>query len=304
MNWSPEDPSRIIAPTAMRSLYAHLTDKLIHEVEALSVDATPHLMFLDKSGRPVAWLVRALWDVYARVPGTVYTENVVPHMPSMSFANIDRVQWWDVTGASETGTINVMRVPAEQAMQLRVAYLRERPPPGIGPGACMGAPTWLDGKTIVVIDEVRASGDTLAIAGGLVQRAFPDNRVLTSHWMTPEVRRGKESGVAQQIRNPVWYRSDTSRGRLVGDRLASDHRGSHWRGKLAPLFMSTVPAQRDTMGIQLRHEVAELARDVAKGELLALPALTRESEDIATRIQTLYGFSDLRAFTAARIAQT
>ncbi len=303
MNWSPADPTSIIAPTAMRAHYVSLTDRLIHRLEEVAAPERLHLLFLDKSGRPVAWLVRALWSTLARVPGTACSDRRIPPMPTMSFANIDREQWWDVTGGSETGWIDVSRVPVEQVMQLRLAYLRSEPAPMLNPQDALEQPTWLDGKHIVVIDEVRASGDTLTIAGGLVQRAFPTNLVETAHWMAPEVRRGRESGVAQQIHNPVWYRSDTPAGRLVGDRQAPDHRGRHWRGRSAPLFLSTVPRERDRMGLRLRSEISAIGRAVAAGQLLSAPAATRDVDDAAERIETLYGYTDLRLFTQHRIEQ-
>ncbi|MFT4189003.1 MAG: hypothetical protein QM621_10535 [Aeromicrobium sp.] len=84
----------ILTPAAMRSAYVTLTDKLIHRIEQHDSDDPLSLLFLDKSARPVAWFVRALWPVLARVPGTPFADGQVPPMPPMRFANIDREQWW------------------------------------------------------------------------------------------------------------------------------------------------------------------------------------------------------------------
>ena len=57
----------ILTPASLRADYVTLTDKIIHAVEGRP---GVHLFFLDKSARPVAWLMRALWPVLARQPGT------------------------------------------------------------------------------------------------------------------------------------------------------------------------------------------------------------------------------------------
>lgn len=293
---------KILESAARRSRYVTITDRLIHRLERVPDPGRSHILYLDKSGRPVAWLVRALWPLLARTPGTSYSGGHVPPMPTMSFANIDREQWWDVTGASETGMIDVGRVPVEQVAQLRMAYLRRRPD-RLDPARSWELPTWLDGRTILVVDEVRASGDTLTIAEGLVRRAFPQCDVQSVHWMAPPVQRDRRSGVAQQIENPVWYSSDIVEGRLVGNRMAPG-RGSNWRGRIAPLFLSTVPYQQDTRGLQLRREVGRLARDVAERRILVAPAPTRDLDDAVERIRAIYGYTDLQRFTADRLAQS
>ena len=72
-----------------------LTDSLIADICQIAAEASVpvRLLFLDKSGRPVAWLVRALWPLLARHHGTGYGQGVVPRLPSCHFANIDREQW-------------------------------------------------------------------------------------------------------------------------------------------------------------------------------------------------------------------
>lgn len=137
---------------------------------------------------------------------------------------------------------------------------------------------------------------------GIVKRAFRECEV-EPHWMAPAVQRSRTSGVAQQIENAVWYRSYTVAGRLVGNRQSSDHRGAHWRGRISPLFISTVPRKRDQLGLQLRHEAGWLAADTAAGRLLSMPAPTRDDDDVDERIECLCGYTDLRAFTADRLAQ-
>ena len=49
---------RVLDTVALRADYVHLTDKLIHLIcrEIATTGRPVELVFLDKSGRPVAWL--------------------------------------------------------------------------------------------------------------------------------------------------------------------------------------------------------------------------------------------------------
>jgi hypothetical protein len=219
-------------------------------------------------------------------------------MPPMHFANIDREQWWSKTGASETGVIDVRQVPMDDVAGLRGAYLRRRPADG---SSLWDLPAFLDDRTVFVIDEVSNTGDTLTIATGLVARAFPTATVKGLHWMTPGTVVDQRSGQRRTASVPVWYRSDTPRGRLIGNRLDPAHRGTSWRGRLGGLFLSTAPAEPDQLGITLRQEIADVAADVASGRLLAAPA---RRDDVEERIRWLYGYDDPLTFAKARLAQS
>lgn len=293
------DEFAILTPASMRSQYVTLTDKLIHRIESHDDVEKLHLLFLDKSARPVAWFVRALWPILARVPGTEFSAGCVPPIPRMSFANIDREQWWSQTGASEVSNVDVSRVPLAELASFRGAFLRSRPN---SKADVWEMPAWLDGRSVLVVDEVSVTGDTLRIAEGLTCAAFPTAMVSSTHWMTPGSKRDG-SGLARVADVPVWYRSDSVEGRLVGNRLASERKGAHWRGSVGALFMSTVPPVADAKGVRLRREVAQVAQDVADGSLLAAPSSSRDIDEIIDRIESLYGYSDPRMFTDARLAQ-
>ena len=164
----------------------------------------PHyFVCLDKSGRPVAWLVRALWPVLARTPGTDFADAVIPSMPAFRFVNIDREQWWSHTGGSEFGVIDVSKVPAESIAKLRRVFLPRAD----------SLNAWLDDKRVLVVDEVKNTGDTLQIARGLFERAFPTADVRIAHWMDPG-NFTDPSGMRRTSDVPVWYRADTWQGRL------------------------------------------------------------------------------------------
>lgn len=295
---APGSGFAVLTPTGLRSRYVTWTDRLIMRLEGSEGPRPQEVLFLDKSGRPVAWLVKALWPVLAREPGTPYSSGVVPALPGIRFANIDREQWWHVTGGSETGSVDVARVPASAIDALRSVFLTRRPEAG-EPVTAITSP--LDGKRILVVDEVSNSGDTLRIATGLVRRAFPTAEVDGTHWMTPGPV--TERGGLTRVRDvPVWYRADTWTGRLVGNRLDPDNPPQTWRSTAGALFQSTRPRVPDEAGLRLRREVAHLAADVAAGRLLAAPCPLRDPDDWDARVQALYGYQDPRDLTAAREA--
>lgn len=294
---------RILTPVGLRAVYSTLTDTLIHRIELLLAERSDlHVVFLDKSARPVCWLVRALWPMLARVAGTEWGDGCVPIAPTMSFANIDREQWWDFTGASETDVVDVDRVPHRVVAGLRGAYLTNCPPEGTDPLRYFELPSFLDGRLILVVDEVSNTGDTLKIAAGLTRRAFPDARVETAHWMSPGTVVDPRSGQRRTANVPVWYRDDAATGRLVGDRYVNG-RGRSWRGTIGRDFLSTVPLQRDKAGLQLRREAGWIAQDLQARRLLAAPSLQRDDEDFDARVKGMYGYTDMQAFTKARSDQ-
>ena len=212
----------------------------------------------------------------------------------MRMVNIDREQWWDQTGASETGLVDVDRVPATAVASLRRVFQPV--------GARAGEPSWLDARRVLVVDEVMNTGDTLRIAAGLFRRAFPTADVRGEHWMVPGTTVDR-SGTRRTAEVPVWYRSDTWAGRLVGNRMDPENPQTTPRNKAGALFLSTRPRSPDMAGRLLRAEVAALGAEVAAGHLLARPAAARSRDDQLDRIRSLYGYADPRAFTAARTAQ-
>lgn len=282
----------------MRARYAKLTDRLITMLDGTADEWRPsHVVYLDKSGRPVAWLVKALWPLFAREPGIRFESAVTPHLPRIHFANIDREHWWDVTGATETGRIDIGQLPGDVISQLRTVFLTRQ---ALGSESAFDVPSWLDAKRVLIVDEVRVSGDTLRIAEALVRSAFPTAEVRSTHWMTPSIVRDK-SGQQRNADVPIWYRSDTWEGRLIGNRLDSANPSSTWRNREGCLFLSTRPRERDELGVQLKMEVSLMAEDIAAGRLLAAPSLQRDPDDWAERVRVIYGYKDPREFTAARL---
>ena len=151
-----------------------------------------------------------------------------------------------------------------------------------------------------VLDEVSNTDDTLQIATGLFQRAFPTADVRGCHWMTlgPVAER---SGLRRTAEVPVWYRPDTWECRLVGNRVESAARPVTERSKAGGLFLWTRPPAPVRPVVQLRWEARQVVVGVSAGRLLARPAASRGIEVGEDRVQPQYGYTDLRALTGVRI---
>lgn len=214
----------------LRERYARYTADLIDRVVEDDVD---RLVFLDKSGRPCAWLLRAFWPMFC--PDR--------HMPRIHYANIDRLHWPQV-GHLEAGTglVDVSVAPRAIAELTRTF--------GGAPGTGQCRIPSSGRQRILVVDEVRSSGSTIEIASQFFAAAFPDCEVAGAHWMAAPTR---IRGVHEV---PVWYNARNPLGRGVGDR---DPATSN--------FLSTRLAEIDRAALHLRLEIRQLAVDVWNGKV-------------------------------------
>lgn len=264
----------------LRAEYVHLTDELIYkmtggEVEFRSLsgdvvkDARPdYVIWLDKSARPVAWLTKELWPQLASD-----SDGSIPEMPEFRFVNIDREQWAPTLDPLHTGFMDYSAVPQNITRSLRSIFIRpELKRDGIT-DAIDDTPSELDGKNVLIIDEVRASGRTLEMAKAFFKRAFPSSYVSGAHWMSRTVSNTDGSGNADL---PVWYKSDTPYGRGVGNRDTDKSLRSPSLGqRLGAWFLSTALDGGDEDSITLREEMKHLSDDVSEGEILVIPSFDR-----------------------------
>lgn len=189
-----------------------------------------HVIYLDKSARPVSWLVDEFWNDFSD-----------RKQPEESFLAIDRRYWFKMVGLD----INKNEYITDQSGERRVAtstdfwrgfkalpddrqndflarirslYIEG----GIekeDPETIMATPTKLDGKNLMIIDEVSRSGATLDIAVGLLRRAIPKLKNVGRHVFWSDNSKQTDSGETQMGMTPVWYPHDHSdwRGRGVKD---------------------------------------------------------------------------------------
>ncbi len=186
------------------------------------IPAADHIIYLDKSARPVSWLVNVFWDAF--------TEKA---RPKHSYLAIDRMEWFartdtpvDSNGyiSGQDGEAHVAtfedfcqeNVSDEDIARIRALYI----PGGIESEdieTIMNTPTGLEGKNITIIDEVSRSGSTLDIAKYLVSRAIPEAASVNGYTFWDGGFQLWSNGETQMRSVPVWYDPDSRIGRGIGD---------------------------------------------------------------------------------------
>ncbi|HWT40200.1 MAG TPA: hypothetical protein VN081_02935, partial [Dongiaceae bacterium] len=241
------------------------------------------VIFLDKSARPLAWLVKDLWDTLA--PDVDSTE--IPKRPDFKFLNIDRNQWKDSLDPNDTQAYDVNRIPAELIEGLRSIYNTQH-------DGSFDVENEMDNQVIMIVDEVRASGATLTIAQQIIRRAFPSSKVFGTYWMDGTVQ---VNGVTGNADLPVWYRDDSTNaklttGRGVGNRLTTGitHPSQY--------FLSTRLPEVDQRALRLREDFKTLTDSLVAREVPYIPYVQRE--DGEARSEKINGTSLKAAYMARR----
>jgi hypothetical protein len=221
----------------LRAQYVELTDNLVHKmVDGIDViDAATGEMarkvpdvvvWLDKSARPISWLIDGMWpnnDDGTKTPGlwpllAADKDGVIPPLPQFRYVNIDREQWVTSIDPTGEGYSDVSKIDTTVIRSLRSIFVAPKHKTKYAEGLAEDidhAPAELDGKTILIIDEVRSTGRTLQYAENFFKRAFPTASVATAHWMGGQAMIGEAVGNADI---PVWYNDESNRGRGVGER--------------------------------------------------------------------------------------
>ena len=192
------------------------------------IPPTDHVIYLDKSARPVSWLIDEFWD-----------DCSDSKKPSKSFLAIDRRVWFpkmglellpneyveEPSGATHVASpsdvdkyFGAIEKDKETLARIRALYIEG----GIeteDPDTILQTPTVLDGKNLLIIDEVERSGSTLHIAKRLLKAAIPELKSVNGHVFWTDNTRDNGNGEQQMGFAPVWYPQDHSdwRGRGVKD---------------------------------------------------------------------------------------
>jgi hypothetical protein len=278
------------------------------------------VIYLDKSARPVEWMVRALWDTLASPKVGPDGASSIPNIPKSHFLNIDKGDWLMRMGVppmhledTPVEMIDFEKIDREHLTRIRALYSTVT----ISEDNLEDAwkhPTIFDGQHVMIVDEVASSGQTLNIALHLLGAAIPAATFSGNYWAIPKryaLRGGAPvDGKMQFAREwvPVWYSADFKTGRGISDK---DPRWPVIRkmsptdpGRIGKDLLSTPPHDlitnelvQDKQANQLRREITYLARDLREGHILYQPAISRPSksdEDFArlkARIEALNGIS-------------
>ena len=186
------------------------------------IPAADHVIYLDKSARPVSWMVDSFWKDF--------TDK---KRPENSYLAIDRKKWFERAGVkllpseyveepdgssrpARASDFDIEKIPRETLARIRSLYIEG----GIEDEdveKIMSSPTVLDGKNIIIIDEVSRSGSTLGIAEMLISAAIPEAKSVNGHVFWSDNSSKTSSGETQMGSTPAWYPHDKSdwRGRGV-----------------------------------------------------------------------------------------
>lgn len=212
----------------LRRRYIVLTKDIIEKIVRENYSS---VVFLDKSARPVSWFINDFWDIFAgdRLK------------PDFKFVNIDKTLWNPIVGTNE---------PTPDSSNVETPINVNRAPFAIIKLA--GIFKFRRGEKVLIVDEVKSSGDTLEIARQFFTRAYPEIEVRTWYWMKPKIIIGQD-GVSRNEESPVWYRRDVPTGRGIID---------PWQ---ITDFLSRRPKAPDTLAMSLRQEIRRLADEVRCG---------------------------------------
>ena len=251
-----------------------------------------HAIYLDKSARPVSWLVDEFWEDFTDKP-----------RPEKTFLAIDRRTWFPRVGihiddrdyfTDEHGVyrmampkdFKIEKIPRKDLARIRALYIEG----GIESDSLdeeniekiMNTPTVLKDKNVCIIDEVSRSGSTSYIATELIKAATDAKSVSAHVFWADNSHVINETDETQMGKTPVWYPSDTKdwRGRGVKDINESFYKAQYeknpTRDNLARRFGAFVLGEplinpEDEPGQpswHLREEIQKMHRDYQAGHIL------------------------------------
>lgn len=251
------DPTETIArgdSEGMRAKYVQNTERLIdtihsgftHEPGATHTQ-TDTVFYLDKSARPVAWLVDAFWDVFP--------DEQKRSRPSAHFLNLHAPEG---PGGGRPSLEQVRQAVASGEFDTYIAQMREVYPD-------------MTDKNILVVDEVSVSGSTEELGYQVFRKAFPDAHIKSAAWMQAG-KRYDRAGNSFPMEIPVWYKKNSASGRAVDNINPEKSLASPSAAQRAGAnILSTLPETPDLEAVQMRREFKQLAADVKSGKQSIIP---------------------------------
>lgn len=260
------DKSYTKKPTteAMQEDYLNRTAELIEKITG-GEDGEPYdsVIFLDKSARPLYWMMRDLWPYVAperKNPETGKMETVPIPKHEIKFLNIDRVPWRNEpnTPLAEAG---MKPIKPEHLEGLRSIFTDSN------------GKELMDDRRVLIVDEQAETGDTLTVAKELLSRAFPTSTFDKFAWMQhPTAGTGPKQ-------KPAWY--------PVNSKLANGEEDQTGRGVINPVAYNP---RKPRHGSRVTPEGYQFlsTKPVRHIELRALTTEdTRKYMELATEAQQL-----------------
>ncbi len=275
-------------------------------------------IYLDKSARPVAWLVDAFWDQIAE-PGA--------KKPNEEYLNIDRANWFNYLGHTIEDSENRLgredfeleKVDPDRISAIRAHFSKGELTEENWKDEVWNLPTRLDGQHVAIIDEVMNKGGTLHIAVELLRKAIPEatfDGIYFWHTGRVSIDGIKTDRDSQQMQSaPIWYDKQRLTGRGVGDISQAYHEHEYkqnpnqqtLRNKIAGFALSaphhdpeTYEIVEDRLAKKFQQDIAYLTYDMADGRILHLPDPDRDYESDYLKKLADQGISREEAVTFGR----
>ena len=293
-----------------------IKDSSFAEDEPINPDT---VIWLDKSARPVSWLTDAFWEQFA---------DPNAKKPESEFLNIDRVNWFVHTGHDESiakwrlgpKDFDITKVDRARIDGLRAFFVEGELSEDNWREEVWNMPTRLDGKSVLIVDEVMNRGGTLAIAAQVIKEAIPEARVSATYfWHTGRYSVGKTSAEAidQQMESvPVWYDNHSKMGRGISEislaywrkKYEQEPTQANLKNRLADFALSaphhdpeTFELKGDARADMLKQDIAYLTYAVANGEVIRRPSRYRDLDE-GVAIYEAQGLSvdDMKTFNHSR----
>jgi hypothetical protein len=267
---------------AMQEDYLDRTAHLIEKITG-GEDGEPYdsVIFLDKSARPLYWIMRDLWPYVAperKNPETGKMETIPKSEFNIKFLNIDRVPWRNEpnTPLAEAG---MKPIKPEHLEGLRNIFQDSR------------GNDLMDGKRVLIVDEQAETGDTLTVAKTLLDKAFPTSTFDRYAWM--------QHPASGPVQKPAWYPMNSKlangeedqAGRGVFNPASHNPRRPAHGPRFAPEsypFLSTIPLRQIALESLSRKDTREYMERAARAQQLvnADPAEAKNLHDQAERMLT------------------
>lgn len=239
-------PQYFTSDEKMRAIYIERTDQVIEEILKEGCDT---VIYLDKSARPVSFMVREMWDIFAPDKPK----------PDTKFANVDAHYWLhDSEARPEQHEVHAMVVPQGVIQELQNAYKNEFYQKDENGNVILNNSNKPMGKKVLIVDEISVTGSSLLLAKKMFEAAFPGVEFETYAWLqSTNVPHGDRLIPAEL---PVWYHESDVNGRFVGDIKEGSQIFS------APL------KETDSLSKALRADIKQMAIDIRSGRQAIRPS--------------------------------
>ncbi|GAC1370018.1 MAG: hypothetical protein NVSMB39_2440 [Candidatus Saccharimonadales bacterium] len=236
----------------LREFYVLKTQQLI---ETIIEEKRDIVFFLDKSARPVSWMVRELWPLFVDDPDQ--------KMPAMKFLNIDAndIMNRSLDNARPTEE-EIMKFHSSSDIDTEIQQVYEHTAGGDESRPVPQHPN--EFQRALVVDEVSVTGATLTFAERMIQSAFPDLDVDSAHWMSGNVQPVGQTGYKSMSTTqlPPWYNKNFVEGRGIGESAQN-----------SVLSEPYVGGPKEPISEALRTDIQLLAKDISAGRQAVRPLI-------------------------------